>query len=157
VFELRRLFDLPDSDEERIYHVLHLSALAYCGDRWSDLRRWYSENSAAVEIPSVANAAWHFRLLYRLFECWVRLFRKSGWDDLDRIRGIIIGLRGDQKDYEQQVLNTSSGMNNRAMAFRLLSLYHWARGTELLSQYMLNGEPADIATLVDKHFENATD
>jgi hypothetical protein len=96
-FEIRRLLDLPERDDDRVFHILHLSALAYCGDRWSDLRRWYNENQQVIQVPSVANSPWDDRLLYRLFECWVRLFRKRRWDDLDRIREIIVGLREDQK------------------------------------------------------------
>ena len=92
-FDIRRLVPIPKNTEERIFHVLQLAALAYCGDRWSDLRRWFTENSSAIAVPSVAGAQWDRRLLYRLFECWVRLFRKDGWDDLDRIREIIAGLR----------------------------------------------------------------
>ncbi len=156
-FELRRLFPLPSEDEQRVLHILHLSGLAYCGDRWSDLRRWYNENEQVFDIPSVANADWHYRLLYRLFECWVRLFRKRRWDDLDRIREIIAGLREDQKIYEKQVLQGSSGTDDRAMAIRLIALYHWAKGTELLAKYMLQGEPVGITALLDKHFESAID
>lgn len=156
-FELRRLFSLPDTDEQRVLHILHLSALAYCGDRWSDLRRWYNENEHVFQIPSVADANWHYRLLYRLFECWVRLFRKKRWDDLDRIREIIAGLREDQNTYESEVLNGSSNAGDRAMALRLIALYHWAKGTELLAKYMLQGEPVGIAALLDKHFESAID
>ncbi|MEA3293493.1 MAG: DEAD/DEAH box helicase [Euryarchaeota archaeon] len=156
-FELRRLFSLPDTDEQRVLHILHLSALAYCGDRWSDLRRWYNENDHVFQIPSVADANWHYRLLYRLFECWVRLFRKQRWDDLDRIREIIAGLREDQNTYESEVLNGSSNADDRAMALRLIALYHWAKGTELLAKYMLQGEPVGIAALLDKHFESAID
>lgn len=157
VFEIRRLFDLPEKEEERIYHILHLSALAYCGDRWSDLRRWYNENQLVIQVPSVADAAWQHRLLYRLFECWIRLFRKKRWDDLDRIREIITGLREDQKTYESGVLDSGSNAEDRAMALRLIGLYHWAKGTELLAKYMLQGEPAGIAALLDKHFESAID
>ena len=40
-FEIRRLLPVPTSTEDRIFFVLQLSALAYCGDRWSDLRRWF--------------------------------------------------------------------------------------------------------------------
>ena len=156
-FELRRLFSLPDTDEQRVLHILHLSALAYCGDRWSDLRRWFNENDQVFQIPSVADADWHYRLLYRLFECWVRLFRKKRWDDLDRIREIIAGLREDQNTYESEVLNGSSNADDRAMAFRLIALYHWAKGTELLAKYMLQGEPVGIIALLDKHFESAID
>ena len=156
-FELCRLFSLPDTDEQRVLHILHLSALAYCGDRWSDLRRWFNENDHVFQIPSVADANWHYRLLYRLFECWVRLFRKKRWDDLDRIREIIAGLREDQNTYESEVLNGSSNAGDRAMALRLIALYHWAKGTELLAKYMLQGEPVGIAALLDKHFESAID
>lgn len=154
-FEIRRLFKLPSIDEQRIFYILHLSSLAYCGDRWTDLRRWYNENEGVFKIPSVVNAPWDGRLLNRLFECWVRLFRKKGWDDLDRIREIIAGLREDQKQYETEVLNESSNAENRAMALRLISLYHWAKATEIQAKYMLQGEPAGVASLLNKHFEAA--
>lgn len=156
-FGLRRLFDLPEQIEARIFHILNLSALAYCGDRWSDLRRWYNENESVIQVPSVADVSWDRRLLYRLFECWIRLFRKKRWDDLDRIREIIAGLREDQKTYESGALNNGSNMADRAMAFRLIALYHWAKGTELLARYMLQGEPADISSRLDKHYESAID
>ena len=153
VFELRRLFHLPEKAEERIFHILHLSALAYCGDRWSDLRRWYNENEDIIHVPSVAEATWDRRLLYRLFECWIRLLRKKRWDDLDRIHEIIAGLREDQKIYESGVLNNGSNAEDQAMALRLITLYNWAKGTELLAKYMLQGEPAGVGALLDKHFE----
>jgi replicative superfamily II helicase len=35
---------------------------------------------------------------------------------------------------------------------RLMSLYHWAKASELLSLYMLQGEPADIKPQLDRHF-----
>lgn len=154
-FEIRRLFKIPATDEQRIFHILHLSSLAYCGDRWTDLRRWYNENDHVFKIPSVANAPWDGRLLNRLFECWVRLFRKKRWDDLDRIREIIAGLREDQKQYEAELLSDSSNAENRAMALRLISLYHWAKATEIQAKYMLQGEPAGVTSLLNKHFEAA--
>ncbi len=153
-FEIRRLFNLPGQTEESIFHILHLSALAYCGERWSDLRRWYNENEEIIPTPSVADVSWDQRVLYKLFGCWIRLFRKKGWDDLDDIRYTIIGLRDDQKTFESDVLNNGDNAGDRAMALRLIALYHWAKATELLALYMLQGEPADIATQLDKHFES---
>lgn len=54
-FALRRLLLGPQATQERIFHVPHLSALVYCGDRWSDIRRWYGENPASVAAASVAD------------------------------------------------------------------------------------------------------
>ncbi|MDR2187148.1 MAG: DEAD/DEAH box helicase [Azonexus sp.] len=156
-FGFRRLMSVPSASEERIFHVLHLASLAYCGDRWSDIRRWFADNKTAIAVPSVASQPWHLRLLYRLFDCWVRLLRKNGWDDLDRIREIVAGLREDQREYEKSSLNSGSNAEDRAMALRLIALYHWAKATEMLARYVLQGEPRGIHVVLDKHFEAATD
>ncbi len=152
-FEIRRLLRVPNETHNRLYFVIHLSALAYCGDRWSDLRRWYKDNPDSLEAPSVANVSWDMRLLFRLFDCWVRLFRKQNWDDLDRIREIIAGLREDQGQFEENSLASGSVAADQAMALRLVALYHWAKGTEILALYMLQGEPANPFGQFDRHFE----
>ena len=155
-FDIRRLLPLPMERDERLFFVLRLSAVAYCGDRWSDLRRWFREQHEALEAPSVADVPWDRRLLYRLFDCWVRLFRKDGWDDLDRIREIIAGLRNDQEVHEQDRLQNGSEEIDRAIALRLVALYHWAKATETLATYMLQGEPGNPFGILDKHFEAGT-
>ncbi len=152
-FDIRRLLPVPEETLDRLFFVLQLSAIAYCGDRWSDLRRWYREQGEALKAPSVADAEWDRRLLYRLFDCWVRLFRKEGWDDLDRIREIISGLRDDQKIHEERRLQNGSKAVDRAIALRLAALYNWAKATETLARYMLQGEPGDPFGILDKHFE----
>ena len=156
-FALRRLLPTPSGVADRLFHVLHLASLAYCGDRWSDIQRWFVENAAAVEIPTVAEQPWDRRLLYRLFACWVSLLRKKGWDDLDRIREIVAGLREDQRQFEKSSLESGSNNQDRAMALRLVAFYNWARATELLGGFMLQGEPRGIDALLDKHFEAATE
>ncbi len=174
-FDMRRLLPVPAKTPDRLFFVLQISAIAYCGDRWSDLRRWHREQAEALAVPSVANVEWDRRLLYRLFDCWVRLFRKQGWDDLDRIRvhaargaaeagkqgwddldrirEIIAGLRQDQQIHEQRRLENGSEAMDRAIAFRLAALYHWAKSTETLARYILQGEPGDPFGTLDKHFE----
>ena len=152
-FDIRRLAQAPADTHDRLFFVLHLSGLAYCGDRGSDLRRWYKDNTDSLTSPSVADVQWDQRLLYRLFECWIRLFRKDGWDDLDRIREIIAGLRDDQRIHEEQRLQTESQAEARAIALRLVALYHWAKATEILSIYMLQGEPGNPFGQMDQHFE----
>lgn len=153
LFDIRRLLPIPKQTLDRLFFVLQLSSIAYCGDRWSDLRRWYGKHEKAIESPDVADVEWDTRLLYRLFECWVSLFRKKGWDDLNRISAIISDLRRDQSKYEKDCLNNGSDSVDRSIALRLIALYHWAKSTETLALFMLQGEPIDPFGILDKHFE----
>ena len=91
----------------------------------------------------------------RLFHCWIRLFRKDGWDDLDRIKEIIAGLRKDQRTYEAERLSSDADAQGRSMALRLVALYHWARASEVLAQYMLQGGSQNVFVEIDKHFDAA--
>ena len=152
-YALRRTLPIPQESEDRIFHILHLAALAYCGDQWADLRRWLKDHERDVKPPSVADASWDHRILRRLFECWVRLLRKQGWDDLDGVREIIAGLRKDQEQYETGSLAKPDNAAAQAVALRLIALYHWAKATELLAVYMLQGQPVGIEAELDKHFE----
>lgn len=154
-YGLRRTLPIPTEPEDRIFHVLHLAALAYCGDQWTDLRRWLRDHERATRPPSVADVIWDRRILYRLFDCWVRLLRKQGWDDLDAIREIIAGLRTDQEQYENTSLTGQDNSFIQATALRLISLYHWAKATELLAVYTLQGQPTGIEAELDMHFEGA--
>lgn len=45
--------------------------------------------------------------------------------------------------------------HEKARASRLVALYHWAKGTELLSVCMLRGEPGSVSTQLDQQFEGA--
>ncbi len=152
-FEMRRLMPVPNQDEERIFHVLHLAALAYCGDRWSDLRRWMAENEAVLTVPDIDGAEWDRRLLFRLFDCWVRLLRKRDWGDLSGVSKIVARLREDQGEYESRVLQSDEGAAKRSVALRLIALYHWAKATEMLAVYMMQGTPGGVTEELDKHFE----
>ena len=155
VFDIRSLLPVPGTTHERLHHVFQLSALAYCGDRWSDLRHWYSENPEALAVPSVVDVSWDKRLFYRLFHCWTRLFKKSDSYDLDRIRETIASLRDDQKTMEGPRLHNESPEVDRAIALRLVALYHWARATEILAVYMLQGQPTQPFGHTGKHYEAA--
>lgn len=156
-FGIRSLMRVPEDTHARLFFVLQLSALAYCGDCWSDLRRWYKDNESSLSAPNPDSATWDCRLLYRIFDCWVSLFRKRDWDDVSRIAQIISDLRQDQVVFEAERLNNGSPPVDRAIALRLAALYHWARATELLARYVLQGQPTAPHSHLDKHFESGVD
>ena len=64
-------------------------------------------------------------------------------------------MREDQKQHEEQQLQNGSQTEIRAIAFRLAALYHWAKATEILAKYMLQGEPGNPLSQIDRHFEAA--
>jgi replicative superfamily II helicase len=154
-FGLMRVLPIPEDADQRVFHVLHMAGLAYAGDRWTDLRRWFEEHEQQLQVPSVADVAWNKRVVFRLFDAWVRLLRKRSWDDLDQIAEIIVGLRHDQASHERDFLDQAQGVARQSEAIRLVSLYHWAKATERLATYMLQGEPLAIESELDQHFEAA--
>jgi len=153
-FEINRVLETPEKDALKfIFYLLHLSALAYCGDCWTDLKHIYDDHSGKIKKLSTNHSReWDQRILFGLFNCWVSLFRKNSWQDLTNITTAISILRDEQIQYEDSYLKTDSNNENRAKAMRLMSLYHWAKASELLSLYMLQGEPADIKSQLDRHF-----
>jgi len=154
-FEFRRVLPEPAEIELRVFHVLHTGALAYTGDRWTELRQWLADNQSLATIPDAAAEPWDRGVLLLLFDCWVRLFRKNGWKDLSEIAGIIGSLREQQRTHEARYLDSPRDVPRPVAAMRLVALYHWAKATEVIATYMLQGQPGNIATLLDAQFEAA--
>lgn len=154
-FDLRRTLPAPTSDEPRMLSFLRLAGLAYASDRWPELRRSMDDNPTLWAVPVVNDALWDRRLLYRIFECWCRLLRKRSWADVSQIASLIKTLREEQAKYEPELLKEKASPNPKATALRLISLYHWAKASELLATYILQGSPAGISEELDKHFEAA--
>jgi len=155
-FELYRALKLPENYLQKMFFILHISSIAYCGERWNDLRRWYAENKDIIlndEDISQENE-WDLYLLTNLYKCWVLLFTKKDWSELNEIQSCIIKLREQQIMFEKAFLD-SQDIFKKSAALRLVSIYHWAKCTELLALYVTQGEPSNITTQLDKHFEAA--
>ena len=155
-FAFRSLMPVPEHEDDRMFGVLKLSAMAYCGQRNSDLKNWYQDNEAALAVPEVDGTDWDKRLLIRIFDCWIKLFRrKQGQDDLGDIAQIFATLRSEQGQFEQERLDASPLEEGYSIAFRLVALYHWAKATDLLAEYLLYGTETNPATGIDRHFKSA--
>lgn len=154
-FSLIRCLPVPRPDNERIFTILKASAIAYCGDRWSDIRDYYRANAESAKPVATLPSRWEERILGRLFDCWLRLFRKDGWDDLHGVLNAVADLRAEQAEYEGRELISDPTVDGRHLALRLVSMYHWAKATELLASFATQGDNMSICADLNKHFESA--
>ena len=154
-FELHKTLQPPEDNLQFILYLLHLSSLAYCGDCWTDLKTIYKNHDSKIKaLLGKEHDNWDEKILFQLFNCWVHLFKKDTWNDLNNIAQTIVELRNEQEQFEKHYLDNDTQPQGYK-TLRLISLYHWARTTELLAQYMLQGEPADIKAQTDRHFSMA--
>ena len=152
-FFLMRALPLPKDEIERAKYVLRLVSFAYLGQRWADVKRWLDENPAAWEVKLKESTEWDKRLFGTIYDSWLYLIRKKGWGDLNKVTENIVCLREEQKQYEKQYLNEDKSVSVKGAAWEVVSLYHLAKATELLGQYMLQGTPKEIQEQLDFHFE----
>lgn len=153
-YELLRVLPMPQDTKERFWHVLTMCALGYASDRWSDVRRWCRENDRQIHSPLPVGANWGARIANTLYDCWIRLFRKLNWNDVHDVGKFIVELKELQSQFEEEYLN-SDQQAAAPRALELISLYHWARGTELIATFMLQGQPRQVKPLIDQQLESA--
>lgn len=155
-FALLRALPLKlDSLEALVHQVLQLGAFAYCSDRWAEYRAWMREREITPELFQ-SDGSWDTRVLSALGQIWTRLLRKDGWHDLEGVAETVARLRADQRENEEILLNAQSRPEGLHVAgWRLVALYHWARLSEMVATYLMQGEPADVATQLDFHFDRA--
>ena len=111
--------------------------MAYCGERWNDLKKWFFDNQDIIltGIQENINDIWDQKVLKSIFRCWLKLFIKKDWDDLSQIAKEITTLRQSQKVYEEEFLTESK--DSQQSAFLLIALYNLSKSTELLATYMM--------------------
>ncbi len=105
-------------------------------------------NETSLNAPSVAEVPWDQRLLYRLFEGWISSvpqtkLGRSGSNSGDCGRSAKI-----KNNTNYYCLTKGSQVADHAVA-----LYHWAKGTEILAPFLLQGDSGNPFSQVDKHFE----
>jgi hypothetical protein len=152
-YDLMRVQPMPSDEVHRVLHVLRLGAFAYVGDRWSELRQWFVDNT--IEEPGL-EARWDMQLLSTVYSAWLALLRKRDWKDLSSVASSVASLREAQAEREPELFGALDESELQPTALRLAALYHWAKATETLGEYMLQGTPAGVDQDIDKHFESAS-
>ncbi|MCL6446340.1 MAG: hypothetical protein K6T83_23320, partial [Alicyclobacillus sp.] len=149
---LLQALPLPASPEAKVSHILRVIALGYLADRATDVRRWINELGDEVWVEM---EGWNGRLASKILETWVRLVRRKDWDEVSQIAQIIHALRQEQREQEGTYLANQNKEDVAATSWQLISFYHWAKATEVLAEFMLQGTPADAEGIIDIHFEKS--
>ena len=121
--------------------LVRLGCLAMLGDRGADMRRLLVEDRVP-ELPLVDDD-WGRRVWATTLDIWLRLFRKHGWEDLDRIQANIAALRGQQRDHEPAFLAGLKNARKQGPAWRLIAEYHLAKAAEILGIFTGQGTGPD--------------
>ncbi|NPV70372.1 MAG: DEAD/DEAH box helicase [Firmicutes bacterium] len=152
-FTLVRSLPVPNLPEARASHILRCIALGYLADRHTDVQRWICDTIG--DDMTLSLEGWDGLLASKILETWVRLVRRESWDEVNQIAGIISFLRHQQHEYEREYLGALDRNAVTSAAIQLVSFYHWAKATDVLAAYMLQGTPADAGPQIDLHFEKA--
>ncbi len=142
-FQLFRVIPRPEVAIDSAEQCLRLACLGVLGERGMDAARILREDPWP-ELP-IDSASWRDRTLSTILDIWLRLIRKDGWADLEKVLERVVSLRQQQRDFEADYLENGNP-SPRTSAWELILLYHLAKAAELLATYTTQGQ-------VDRHFD----
>lgn len=136
--------------------LVRMSCLAVLGDQGQDVARHL--RGVHWDHIAVESDNWSDRTYASVLDVWLRLIRKEGWADRDRVLERVAGLRESQRQYEAEHLGAIEPEFRRSAALRLVSLYHLARAAEILALYVTEGRVEgsyQVGTLLDMQFDRS--
>ena len=143
-FQVGRVMVREGEPTEIALGLVQLGCLGVLGDRGADFRRLLIDKGIP-DLP-IEDVNWGVRVWATILDVWLRLFRKDGWSDLDKVQQRIADLRVAQQEHEPQFLATAEQRKDADSAWELVSAYHLARAAEILGTYLCEG-------LVDGHYD----
>ena len=154
-FQIARVLVSSAVESRRFSRVLEIACLGVLGDRGADVRRILTEVDLSFnELPE----DWGSRVKLTTLGIWLRLLRKNGWGDLDRVQECVAQLRKDQERGESGFLAQAEKHGDVQPAWALIAGYHLAKAAELLGVYLVQGEvdgSFDIRQQLEAQFDRA--
>lgn len=154
-FQLLRVVPRPEVPIDSAEQCLRLACLGVLGERGMDAARILREDPWP-ELP-LDLASWRDRTLSTILDIWLRLIRKDGWSDLEKVLDRVVSLRQQQRDFEADYLENGNP-SPRTAAWELILLYHLAKAAELLATYTTQGQVDgrfDIRQQLESQFDRA--
>ena len=157
-FDISTLLNFDIKTEEDIYEVIKIISLGYLGEHSHFVKDFLSQQKLKIDNLEVIDK-WNSRLLVIIFKVIVSLVIKKSWKDISQAIELINQLRNDQKEFEEKYLNQLGEESRPYGAAEIVSLYHFAKTSEILGQYLLEGKTPnndfDIENKVKYHLRIA--
>ena len=143
-FRIARTLAWPEEPIATAQWLVRLGCIAVLGDRSADFRRIVTER----ELPVLSSASddWGVQVWSSVLEVWLRLLRKRGWNDLEKLQKRIVTIRDAQQTNEPGFLKEAEARKDVAPAWELITQYHLAKAAEILGTYIGQGS-------VDGHYD----
>lgn len=153
LFRLCRVLPQSDMALQNLLFKLKYSCFAVLGDVGISASKLLKDQGWDETLLDSEN--WKEKTLVTIIDIWLRLIRKRGWEDRDKVLENIAKLRESQKQYEKIFLEQSKQKQD---AYELMILYHLAAAAEKMALYITDGKVDgnfQIQQLLDSHFDRA--
>lgn len=155
LFRLYRILPPSGITLQDLLFTLKYSCFAVLGDVGISASKLLKEKNWDETL--LGSEIWKEKILATIIDIWLRLIRKKGWEDRDRVLENIAQLRESQKQYEKIFLEQSKQKHD---AYELIILYHLAAAAEKMALYITDGKVDgnfQIQQILDSHFDRAID
>lgn len=159
-FHVLRILSIPGSPMEAGSHLLRASTLAVLGDRGVDAARWLRALDADGAWPAlpIESLDWSERCRATITDVWLRLVRKKGWTDRDKVLERVSALRDSQQQFERDYLQALDPLSAKRAALELIAIYHLSKAADVLAHFITDGVVDgnhQVHQLLDSHFDRA--
>jgi DEAD/DEAH box helicase len=159
-FHVLRILPVPQNPMEAGLHLLRASTLAVLGDRGVDAARWLralDSDGTWPELP-IESEDWSERCRATITDVWLRLVRKKGWSDRDKVLERVAALRNSQQQFERDYLQALDPLSAKRAALELIAIYHLSKAADVLAHFITDGVVEgnhQVQQLLDSHFDRA--
>lgn len=137
-FDIASLLPCECKSDDDIYEIIKVISLGYLGEHAHLVKDFLITQKTAIDTLEIPEK-WNSRLLRKCFRVIVSLVIKKSWAEISQSINAINQLREEQKQFEERFLSQVKEEGQPYGAAEVVSLYHFAKTTEIVGQYLLEG------------------
>lgn len=142
-FDLATLLENNLETDEDIYELSKTIIFGYLSEKYSIVKDYLIQEKEKIWNINITDD-WYKRIFLESIKAIINIIITNSYEDIKKSMGIIDSLRKEQKDFESAYLNTIDKENRPYRAGEIVSLYHFAKIVDLISQYLIQ-DTADRA------------